>query len=51
MNDVKSYYELGNVTLPVSEVFEYVDESDLDSEAKTYYPGDFLTDAENIEYI
>lgn len=50
MNDIKAYYELGEVTLPVSTEFEYIDESDLDAEAKTYYPGDFLTDDAGIEY-
>ena len=40
MNDIKAYYEIGMVTLPVSDEFEYIDESVLDSEAKTYYPGD-----------
>ena len=50
MNDIKAYNELGNVTLPVSDEFEYIDESDLDAEAKTYYPGDFLTDDAGIEY-
>lgn len=50
MNDIKAYYEIGTVTLPVSDEFEYIDESVLDSEAKTYYPGDFLTDDAEIEY-
>ena len=50
MNDIKAYYELGKATLPVSVDFEYIDESVLDSEAKTYYPGDFLTDDADIEY-
>ena len=49
MSDMKNYYELGEVTLPVSDEFEYVDQSNPDDE-KVYYPGDFLTDAENIEY-
>lgn len=50
MNDVKNYYELGEITLPVSDEFEYVDESELDSEAKIYYPGDFLTEDAEILY-
>ena len=50
MNDIKAYYELGKATLPVSVDFEYIDESVLDSEAKTYYPGVFLTDDAEIEY-
>ena len=29
-SDVKSYYEIGSVTLPLSEKFLYVDASDLD---------------------
>ena len=49
-NDIKNYYELGEITLPVSDEFEYIDESDLDSEAKIYYPGDFLTDDAGILY-
>ena len=50
MNDIKAYYELGKATLPVSDEFEYIDESNPESEAKTYYPGDFLTDDAGIEY-
>ena len=50
MSDVKAYYELGEVTLPVSTDFVYLDESDLDAEKKEYYPGDFLTDNEGIRY-
>lgn len=50
MNDIKSYYELGKVTLPVSDEFEYIDSSDLDAEEKIYYPGDFLADNAEIEY-
>ena len=49
MSDIKSYYELGEVVLPVSDEFEYIDESDLDAEPKHYFAGDFLTDA-GIEY-
>ena len=50
MNDIKAYYELGNVTLPVSDEFEYVDESDLDVDAKKYFAEDFLKDDSGIEY-
>jgi hypothetical protein len=50
MNDIKAYYELGSVTLPVSDEFEYVDESDLDADAKKYFAGDFLKDDAGIEY-
>ena len=49
-NDAKAYYELGKVELPVSDEFEYVDESDPDSEAKIYYAGDLLIDNSDIEY-
>lgn len=49
MNDAKAYYELGEITLPVSADFEYIDSSDLDAGEKKYFPGDFLTDAD-IEY-
>ena len=50
MSDIKAYYELGEATLPVSDEFEYVDSSSIDAEETIYYPGDFLTDDENIEY-
>ena len=50
MNDMKAYYEVGKATIPVSDDFEYIDESDLDSEAKIYYSGDFLEDDSGIEY-
>ena len=50
MNDMKAYYELGKVTLPVSDEFEYIDESTPEAEAKIYYPGDFVTDDADIEY-
>ena len=50
MNDIKAYYELGSVTLPVSDEFEYVDESDLDADVKKYFAGDFLKDDAGIEY-
>ena len=50
MNDVKSYYELGTIILPVSDEFEYIDASDLDAAEKIYYPGDFLVDNTELEY-
>ena len=50
MNDIKGYYELGKVILPVSVDFRYIDESEPETEAKSYYPGDFLTDDAGIEY-
>lgn len=50
MNDIKAYYELGKATIPVSVDFRYFDESEPEKEAKSYYPGDFLTDDAGIEY-
>ena len=50
MNDVKSYYEEGKVTLPVSEEFEYIDKSDLDTKPKYYSFKDFIADDSVIEY-
>ena len=50
MSDIKAYYDLGEVTLPVSDEFEYVDESDLDADAKKYFAEDFLKDDSGIEY-
>ena len=49
-NDAKSYYSVGEATIRVSTEFEYCDKSDLDSEEKCYYPGDFLSDDAGIEY-
>ena len=50
MSDIKAYYELGEATLPVSDEFEYIDESEPEAEEKVYYPGDFLTDDSGIDY-
>lgn len=50
MSDKKAYYELGEVTLPVLDEFEYADESDLDAEKKIFFAGDFLTEEAGIEY-
>ena len=50
MDDVKAYYALGEVTLPVSTEFVYTDASDVDGEATKYYPGDFLTEDAGITY-
>lgn len=50
MNDAKAYYELGNVTLPVSDKFEYVDESAADAEAKIYRLKDFISEDSGIDY-
>lgn len=49
-DDLKQYYELGEVTIPVSADFEFEDSSDLEKGPCTYYPGDFLTDNAEIEY-
>ena len=49
-SDVKSYYPLGEATIRVSTDFEYCDKSDLDSEEKCYYPGDFLVENSGIDY-
>ena len=49
-SDAKSYYSVGEATIRVSTEFEYHDKSELDSEEKCYYPGDFLSDDAGIEY-
>ena len=49
-SDVKSYYELGKVTLNVSAEFTYTDASDLDKDPVVYPVGEFLTAAEGIDY-
>jgi len=49
-SDVKTWRELGEATIPVSQDFIYTDASDLDKEPVTWYPGDFLTDDSGIEY-
>lgn len=49
-SDAKSYYPLGEATIRVSTEFEYHDKSNLDSEEKCYYPGDFLSDDAGIDY-
>ena len=50
MNDAKAYYAVGEATLAVSDEFKYLDESDVEFEATTYFPGDFLTEEAGIEY-
>ena len=50
MSDLKAYYELGTITLPILDDFTYSDESNLDAEATEYYPGDFLTEDAGIVY-
>lgn len=49
-SDIKSWYSLGEATIPVSQDFIYTDSSDLDQEPVTYYPGDFLIDSAGIDY-
>ena len=49
-SDVKSYYELGKVSLPVSSDFVYNDESDLEQDAVTMNAEDFMKAEENIDY-
>lgn len=49
-NDIKSYYELGEASLPVSPNFIYNDASDLDKEAVIYSIEDFLQDEAGIDY-
>lgn len=50
-SDIKSYYEIGQATLEVSQDFKYTDASDLENGEVVYYPGDFLTDDAGIEYF
>ena len=50
-SDVKSYYELGKVTLPVSAEFLYHDASDMDKDAVIYRISDFLENAAGIHYL
>ena len=50
-SDVKTYYELGEATLQVSERFTFTDKMDLDKGTVTYYPGDFLTEEAGIFYF
>ncbi len=49
-SDIKSYYELGKVTIRVSADMNFYDSSDLDKGEVMYYPGDFLTDKAGIVY-
>lgn len=48
MNDAKMYKEIGTVTFPVAQEFLLTDNSDLDNQVKTYYPGDLLTDFDAV---
>ena len=49
-NDTKSYQPIGEATIKVSGEFEFVDASDLNKGEVIFYPGDFLTDNEEIIY-
>ncbi len=49
-SDMKSYYELGKVSLPVSPDFIYNDASDLDKDAVLFRSEDFLNGAIGIDY-
>lgn len=49
-SDIKSFYELGEVTLPVSDELEFYDSSDFEKGEQTYYAGDFLTESAGLEY-
>ena len=49
-SDAKTYFELGEATLPVSGDFIFTDKMDLDKGAVTYYPGDFLAEEAGIIY-
>lgn len=44
LSDIKAYYELGEITLPIGEEFVYSDESDLDAEPLLYTAEDLLTE-------
>ena len=49
-NDLKLYYEIGEAMLPVSSDFVFEDESDPEKGSRIFYPGDFLTDNEELTY-
>lgn len=49
-SDAKSYYEVGQATIPVSDAFEFEDSSDPTSDPVTWYAGDFLDPNSAIEY-
>ncbi|MBP3570010.1 MAG: hypothetical protein J6K04_12695 [Lachnospiraceae bacterium] len=49
-SDAKTWFELGEATLPVSGDFILTDKMDLDKGEVTYYAGDFLTDDAGIFY-
>lgn len=49
-DDLKLYYEVGEMTIPVSQDFLFEDSANLEKGTQTYYPGDFLTDEAGIVY-
>lgn len=49
-DDVKLYYTLGEVTLPVSENFKFEDSYDKENPSQLHDSGDFLTDDAGIIY-
>lgn len=49
-SDLKSYFAIGEATIPVSADFTYTDSSNPDQEPAVYPPGDFLTDGTAIDY-
>jgi len=52
-DDYKSYYEIGDITLPLSENFVFTDNSDLDNPGQTYTAEEFKNylDADKDEII
>lgn len=47
-SDVKSYYEVGKITLTVSPDFQFIDKSDLDKGEQIYHIEDFIVDQEGV---
>lgn len=49
-SDIKSYYAIGETTLPVSADFTYTDSSNPDEDPVVYSSNDFLTEGTGIVY-
>jgi hypothetical protein len=49
MDDEKSYYRVGEATLPISQDFLFTDSSQLNSPEKKSYAGDFLSDMKDSD--
>lgn len=49
-SDKKTFYKVGNISIPVSDDFVYYDSSDLDKEAKKYTLNDFTINDVYFEY-